>query len=98
MSNPVIKPVDDQSTSTKDQSREDRAYDLHRKLREANPGKDVEVTVGAKYGDGVSIGTKSEAGPFIAGTVVGLALAGLGALVGVSIWKSKQKPIKADDK
>ncbi len=102
MSNPDIKPATSTTTPSTPPTKATEALDLLQRTTQTNPLRNVEVTVGAKYGDGVTISTqRGDAGPFLGGLVAGLALAGIGAAVGFSVWKARQPStptVKVGDK
>lgn len=82
------------TASETNKEREERAYDLHKKVASENPDRNTKVTIGREYGDGVTIETKTEKEAFFDGVVVGVigvaAAAGLVAVI-VKTIKDNQK-------
>lgn len=83
-------------------SDEERAQILHQQTVAANPGLDVEVTIGPRYGDkSVHITTrKRDSGPLFVGVVLGLFVSGTVALIASAVVdgkKTKSTPIEVTE-
>jgi hypothetical protein len=86
----TVSPITPPTKVDESPTREQQALDLHSKLLSANPGCDLEVTLGAKYGpDAINLETRNRgADKFAAGVLAGIAFAGLAGLIGVAVAKA----------
>lgn len=90
-----VTPIAKGKNEAEPPTREERAMKLHHDIKLANPGRNVEVTVGEKYGPD-SVHIKTESG--ITGDVMGgvaLGILGIGAVTGLVLVGLKIRETRA---